>query len=162
MLCWKTLVLCFCTIQWIHFFSALVRLHLEYCVRFWAPQYKKHRGPRVYSEKGKKAVRGLQHKSYERRLRELGLFNLEETQGRHYCSLHLPERLYHSGGWPLFPPSPVTSDRSGGEVRTLSCTRGGSGWILGNISSKKEWYCFGTDCPVRWWSYCPRKCSRNV
>ena len=35
----------------------------------------------MHPEKGNKAVRGLEHKSYEEQLRELELFNLEEAQG---------------------------------------------------------------------------------
>jgi len=48
------------------------------------------------------------------------------------------------------------------EVMVLSCTRGGSGWILGKKNSLKEWLSIGTGCPQRWWGHCPWRCSRNV
>jgi len=78
---------------------------MEHYVQFWVSHYKKNiETLECIHRRAMKLVRDLKHKSYEEWLRELGIFSLQEAQGRLYYSLQLPKgRLWLGGSGLLLP-----------------------------------------------------------
>jgi len=62
-------------------YTALVQSCLEYCVQFWAPQYKENINlSECVQRRATKIVIDLEGKTYEEQLRSLDLFSLENTR----------------------------------------------------------------------------------
>ena len=84
-------------------------------------------------------------------------FSLRKWQAKYYTSWCITGTLYRFKNYFC-----VQCLNTRNKYLASSCAREGSGWMLGNTVSLKEWSGTVMGCPERCWSHQPWRCSRNV
>ncbi|RMC13234.1 hypothetical protein DUI87_10768 [Hirundo rustica rustica] len=127
--------------------SVLLRLHLECCVKYCAPQFRKDVEELEQVQKtAMKLVKSLEDKSYEEQLRELGSFSMEERtlKGDIIIFYNYLKGGCSQVGVELF--SQATSSRTRGH--NINLHQGMFSLVIG----KNFFTEIVMGCPGRWWN----------
>ncbi|GAB0182115.1 hypothetical protein GRJ2_000676800 [Grus japonensis] len=97
-------------------YSALVKSHLDYCVQLWSPPYREDMELLERVQRATKLIRGMEHLSYEEKLRDLGLLSLEKgrLQGDLIAAFQYLKGSYRKDGDRLFSRACCNRTRGNG------------------------------------------------